>query len=149
MSSLSSHFGSLLRSQIGSLGQHFTKFRAKLPNTCHGRLPHCTNEKSTPPSPCPLSVFVPDFCLYFSLLSFHSALTHPLIHCKISQKTYHHKYVATNPCLQIVENVTLKADQWRPILHQMIDSVEMHKCPKVGSIWKSGHGPNFHSFQLI
>ena len=61
---------------MDSLGKIVTKFAAKRPNTCHGRLPHCTNEKSTPPSR-PLSVFVPDFCLYFSLAAaFPSLPTH-------------------------------------------------------------------------
>ena len=77
MSSLSSPFGPLLRSQIDILGQHFTKFRAKLPNTCHGRLPHCTNEKSTPP----LSSF--GICagfLFVFLLAFLPQCAHPPTH---------------------------------------------------------------------
>lgn len=105
---------------MDSLGKIVTKFAAKRPNTCHGLLPHCTNEKSTPPN-CPLSVFVPDFCLYFSLLSqlyfsllsFHNALTHPCTQCcKIFWKKRNHKHTATK---SFPSNVTL-----RPLIFQTL-----------------------------
>ena len=132
-------------------GGRWTVWAKSLPNlrqndqicTCHGLLPHCTNEKSTPPN-CPLSVFVPDFCLYFSPcfpFNLHSLATE----CKISGSWTNHKHSATSLSskkflsfekFDIMCEIRRLAEQF--CFLPLIDLLEMQKCPKVEMIdWEN------------
>ena len=124
--------------------EYFTQSPAKRPNTCHGRPRHCTNEKSTRPPGCPLSVFVPDFCWYFSPcfpFNLHSLATQ----CKISGSWTNHKHSATSLSskkfssfeeFDIMCEIRRLAEQF--CFLPLIDLLEMQKCPKVEMIdWEN------------
>ena len=121
-----------------------------LPNCLQNDQIHVTGDRGIvlmrnllPPG-CPLSVFVPDFCLYFSPcfpFNLHSLATQ----CKISGSWTNHKHSATSLSskkfssfeeFDIMCEIRRLAEQF--CFLPLIDLLEMQKCPKVEMIdWEN------------
>ena len=134
--------------------QNFLKTRIVslniLPNCLQNDQIHVTDDRrivlmrNLLPPGCPLSVFVPDFCLYFSPcfpFNLHSLATQ----CKISGSWTNHKHSATSLSskkffsfekFDIMCEIRRLAEQF--CFLPLIDLLEMQKCPKVEMIdWEN------------